>query len=305
MRANYNMTGIARKELVKRITEITGEKARYKYMPTCAFEIGSITVDKKGVVTCDDGEELNRVVTALGEMGIYPEARPAMEPEETQETTEPAAAESDQETQEPEQEAAEEAQEPVQEEPELTAAEPEQEVAEEQEEAQEAAEEPEAQEQEEAQETGLTISLPLSSASVGNLTSLLTAKGDLIRKALGVDDIRIEVTEDRILFPWFRTVPEADEAKAYTDFLAAICRLSKELKHVHAYPHPVENEKYAFRCFLLRLGFIGAEYKPERKILLQNLSGNSSWKSGAPKKEETEQESGQASEQTSERASAS
>lgn len=283
MRANYNMTGIARKELVKRITEITGEKARYKYMPTCAFEIGSITVDKKGAVTCDDEEELNRVVTALGEMGIYPEARPAMEPEEEttepeqeaqeaaeEEITEPAAAESEQETQEPEQEVAEEAQEPVQEEPELTAAEPEQEVAE---------------EPEEAQETGLTISLPLSSASVGNLTSLLTAKGDLIRKALGVDDIRIEVTEDRILFPWFRTVPEADEAKAYTDFLAAICRLSKELKHVHAYPHPVENEKYAFRCFLLRLGFIGAEYKPERKILLQNLSGNSSWKSGAPKKE--------------------
>lgn len=289
MRANYNMTGIARKELVKRITEITGEKARYKYMPTCAFEIGSITVDKKGAVTCDDREELNRVVTALGEMGIYPEARPAMEPEETQETTEPAAAESEQETQEPEQEAAEEAQEPVQEEPELTAAEPEQEVAE---------------EPEEAQETGLTISLPLSSASVGNLTSLLTAKGDLIRKALGVDDIRIEVTEDRILFPWFRTVPEADEAKAYTDFIAAICRLSKELKHVNAYPHPVENEKYAFRCFLLRLGFIGSEYKAERKILLQNLSGNSSWKSGAPKKA-SEQTSEQTSEQASEQASAS
>ena len=47
----------------------------------------------------------------------------------------------------------------------------------------------------------------------------------------------------------------------------------------------VDNEKYAFRCFLLRLGFIGSEYKAERKILLQNLSGNSSWKNGAPEKE--------------------
>ena len=44
-------------------------------------------------------------------------------------------------------------------------------------------------------------------------------------------------------------------------------------------------EKYAFRCFLLRLGFIGNEYKAERKILLKNLSGNSSWKNGAPEKE--------------------
>ena len=103
-----------------------------------------------------------------------------------------------------------------------------------------------------------------------------------------MDDIRIEVTEDKILFPWFSKAPEADEAKAYTDFIAAICKLSKDQKHVSATPHPVENEKYAFRCFLLRLGFIGAEYKPERKILLRNLSGNSSWKNGAPEKTETD-----------------
>lgn len=41
---------------------------------------------------------------------------------------------------------------------------------------------------------------------------------------------------------------------------------------------PVDNEKYAFRCFLLKLGFIGDEYKTTRKILLQNLSGNGAWK---------------------------
>ena len=39
------------------------------------------------------------------------------------------------------------------------------------------------------------------------------------------------------------------------------------------------NDKYAFRCFLLRLGFIGAEYKEERKILLRNLAGNGAFKS--------------------------
>ena len=41
-----------------------------------------------------------------------------------------------------------------------------------------------------------------------------------------------------------------------------------------------DNDKYAFRCFLLRLGFIGAEYKEERKILLRNLTGSSAFKSG-------------------------
>ena len=44
-----------------------------------------------------------------------------------------------------------------------------------------------------------------------------------------------------------------------------------------------ENEKYAFRCFLLRLGFIGEEYKVERKILLKNLTGSSAFKNGENK----------------------
>ena len=42
----------------------------------------------------------------------------------------------------------------------------------------------------------------------------------------------------------------------------------------------VYNELTGFRCFLLRLGFIGAEFKDERKILLRDLFGNSAFKSG-------------------------
>ena len=40
----------------------------------------------------------------------------------------------------------------------------------------------------------------------------------------------------------------------------------------------MDNEKYAFRCFLLRLGFIGNEFKQSRKILLSNLDGSSAFK---------------------------
>lgn len=42
----------------------------------------------------------------------------------------------------------------------------------------------------------------------------------------------------------------------------------------------VDNPKYAFRCFLLRLGFIGDQYKQTRKILLKRLSGSSAFKIG-------------------------
>ena len=51
-------------------------------------------------------------------------------------------------------------------------------------------------------------------------------------------------------------------------------------KRITAKEKPVDNDKYAFRCFLLRLGFIGEDYKTERKILLRNLSGSLAFKSG-------------------------
>lgn len=131
---------------------------------------------------------------------------------------------------------------------------------------------------------GLTVEIPLDKVQVGNLTKLLDAKGSLIKKALGVDDLRFEIRDDRISFPWFDEV-DADSAKAYTHFISALCRMAKEAKRVTAKEKESENEKYAFRCFLLRLGFIGAEYKAERKILLKNLTGSSAFKSAVGGKE--------------------
>lgn len=139
------------------------------------------------------------------------------------------------------------------------------------------------EENETKETTGLTISMPLDKVAVGNLTRLLDAKGSLIRKALGVTDIRIEISEDKVSFPWFETIPSPEELDAYTKFIAALCEMSVKAKRVTAKEKEVDNDKYAFRCFLLRLGFIGAEFKAERKILLQNLTGSAAFKSGAKK----------------------
>lgn len=130
---------------------------------------------------------------------------------------------------------------------------------------------------------GLTVTIPLDKVAVGNLTKLLDAKGSLIKKALGIAELLIEIGEDAVSFSWFDTCVDADTAKAYTDFIAALCRMSKEQKRINATEKDVINEKYAFRCFLLRLGFIGAEYKADRKVLLKNLEGSSAFKSGAKK----------------------
>ena len=130
---------------------------------------------------------------------------------------------------------------------------------------------------------GLTVEISLDKVAVGNLTKLLDAKGGLIKKALGVQNIGIEILKDRVAFPWFTELPDTDAVQAYTHFISALCEMSKNARRVTVTEKAVENEKYAFRCFLLRLGFIGAEYKAERKILLKNLTGSSAFKSGSKK----------------------
>lgn len=131
--------------------------------------------------------------------------------------------------------------------------------------------------------TRLTISVPLDKVKVGNLTNILESKADLIKKALGVSNIRITVDTDMVNFPWFDELPDADTANAYSTFICKLCEMSVNQTRITAKEKTVDNEKYAFRCFLLRLGFIGEEYKAARKILLRNLSGSSAFKSGAKK----------------------
>ena len=91
----------------------------------------------------------------------------------------------------------------------------------------------------------------------------------------------IEITKDRIGFPWFVLDDEA-YADTYNRFICALGEMAKSQKRVVAKDHEVENEKFAMRIFLIRLGFIGDEYKMVRKLLLSRLTGNSSWKNGPP-----------------------
>ena len=117
-------------------------------------------------------------------------------------------------------------------------------------------------------------------SNLENLKALITAKGSLIKKALGVDDLPLEITDTKVSFHWFPATPTPEELKAYDTFICKLCEMARNQKRVSAAEKPTDNEKYAFRCFLLRLGFIGAEYKIARKILLRNLEGSSAFRSG-------------------------
>lgn len=134
----------------------------------------------------------------------------------------------------------------------------------------------------ESENLGLRVSIPLEKVDLGNLLSLLEAKGELIKKALGIENTFIVERDETVEFAWFDKA-EPDEALAYTKFIAALCEMSIKQKRIIAKPREDENEKYAFRCFLLRLGFIGDEFKADRKILLSKLDGSSAFKAGTKK----------------------
>ena len=91
---------------------------------------------------------------------------------------------------------------------------------------------------------------------------------------------RLRNTMNQVSFPWWPSMPDFDAITAYTAFLSALCKMSKKQKRITAKAKPIDNEKYAFRCFLLRLGFIGDEYKQSRRILCRYLCGNSSYAGG-------------------------
>ena len=122
-----------------------------------------------------------------------------------------------------------------------------------------------------------------TNSNLENLKAIVAAKGNLIKKALGTNELPIEVTDTKVSFPWFVGTPTPEELKAYDTFICKLCEMARNQKRVSAKEKEVDNEKYAFRCFLLRLGFIGAEFKTERKILLRNLAGSSAFKSGSGK----------------------
>ena len=248
MRINYNVTGNERKALVKVISEATGEKAVYKFTPTYAFDIGVFTVSRYGVLEYDDSVDADAVLAALSAAGYEGEAEEAVEEDEAEETTEASA---------PEDEPCETSEDSGNEEIEETQAPLE-------------------------TEDGLTVQVPrhtLSDTALENLRKLVDSKATLIKKAIGADALPIQVDDEKVFFPWFRKI-DAESARAYTVFITKLCEMAKNATRVTAADREVDNEKYAFRCFLLRLGFIGAEYKAERKILLQNLTGSSAFKSG-------------------------
>ena len=148
---------------------------------------------------------------------------------------------------------------------------------------------PDEGEDEMEEKTGLAIQMPaMTGDEISRLEQLIESKESLIKKAIGADSLAVGEKDGKLDFAWFKADAEPDEVKAYMDLVTALCEMAKKATRVTGKDKPVENEKYAFRCFLLRLGFIGDEYKASRKVLLKNFSGSSAFKNGGASHEISE-----------------
>ena len=133
------------------------------------------------------------------------------------------------------------------------------------------------------EENGLTVEMPLEpvdESTLDRLRKIVENKGELFKAAFKTDNLEIVIEAGKICFPWF-TVENDGDAAAYCTFISMLCEFAKNQKRINNKPETTDNPKYTMRCYLLRLGMIGAEYKAIRKALLRNLSGSSAFRKAA------------------------
>ena len=275
MKVNYNIQKKERKAMVGIVSKVLDIKPVYCGAPSFSYKIGAFEITKAGILCFDDATDeatVARVRTALHEAGFMSEDGEDEvscadtgedKPIQTEAAEDELAAVETAEI-EPSQTEAVEDNVPVQVETPAEVIAMEEAVA-------------------ATDEDSLSISLPrtlFTETALQNLDALLLSKGRLIRHAFDIREATYTLTDDRITFAWLHGTITDETAKAYAEFISKLCLMARAQKRVTAKEKIVDNEKYAFRCFLLRLGMIGSAYKESRKILLQNLTGSSAFKSG-------------------------
>ena len=74
----------------------------------------------------------------------------------------------------------------------------------------------------------------------------------------------------------------AGQLKSYIQLCLALSQMAKTVKTASPNPQQTENPKYAMRTWLLRLGFIGDEFKTARELYTKRLDGDTAFRNGRP-----------------------
>ena len=182
----------------------------------------------------------------------------------------------------------------------------------------ESEEQPEAEDQPDEVPLDLELSFPVSQhngVTLRNLVNLLYSRGKLIGKATGghfhveeglVDKLKddrctfavmnfinavsdyeaehgmalegLKISTEKVTFTGFPTAPDHEHLTAFAQLAVLMNQQAIGQKRIQAKDVNDENEKYALRTWLLRLGMNGPDFKETRKILMENLSGHAAFR---------------------------
>ncbi len=306
----YMLNVSNRKDLVKRLEQLTGTKGIYTRLPRLAYDFEGMSVDKNGTLEVDspsaniailktllseglisgslpDQESLNERSESGSNTEIEPEAESDNEIETNTEVDIYTGPNDDGET--------------VQD--------------------TEAAEEEEIKSEESTDDPGFikpNIGFPLADhtgKSIQNLLSLLYSRGSLISKSTGGDffvseelmdrvrsslsyqnvenmlemipedggpDLKgVVIDEKRLIFTGFPATDDEDEIQAFIKLATLMNRQVREQNRIQNKKADESNEKYTFRSWLIRIGMKGNEFKETRSILLKRLSGHTAFRTPA------------------------
>ena len=254
---NIKLATENRKAAAARLAEITGTESRYTKVPRCAYEVGPYTIEKDGSITVAEDADLQPLLTLVDEGMIEPFEVPVAE--------EPAT--------------------------------------------------------EDDNLISLTVEVPMThhtGATLRNLINLIYTRAGLVNKALGtsfrVDEEIVEalkddtcivttesllkalgdfeaehgkaidgltITPEGITFSTLLETEDTEKLRTFTILCGMMNKQALDQKRIQAKAVNEENEKYALRIWLTRLGMNGAEYKEARKVLLANLTGNAAFRTPA------------------------
>lgn len=111
----------------------------------------------------------------------------------------------------------------------------------------------------------------INAVRLATIADFLEAAGSEVSPGLAV-------TQDAITLRWFAATLNPEAIAAYIQFVFALNAMAIAQKYSTQHAKETGNEKYTFRVWLLRLGFIGEEYSASRKLFLGRLDGNSSFR---------------------------
>ena len=314
----FKLNVAERKTLAKRMEELTGIHPYYTKAPLYSYDIGSYTIDRNGNLLVEPENADAELLTTLLNEGLIRggESIESMDDQPVTEDTEAETEVLDE--QEPEDADTAEEKEPAEDESEEAAELDNTAEEEPGAEEPESEEQSEAEDQPGEVPLDLELAFPVSQhngVTLRNLVNLLYSRGKLIGKATGghfhveeglveklkddsctfaimnfinaVSDYETEhgaaleglkITTEKVTFTGFPTAPDHEHLTAFAQLAVLMNQQAISQKRIQAKDVNDENEKYALRTWLLRLGMNGPDFKETRKILMENLSGHAAFR---------------------------